>query len=99
VTRPAARRLTELVEVKSEPGGTWLLDGELVAELHLASGGVAQISQQSPPGSPARPATAAQLQAKITDCLAGLDLAGGGPEPGAAAWTWPSAADLLRDFC
>jgi 2-methylcitrate dehydratase PrpD len=99
VTRPAARRLIELVEVKSEPGGTWLLDGELVAELHLASGGVAQISQQSPPGSPARPATAAQLQAKITDCLAGLDLAGGGPEPGAAAWTWPSAADLLRDFC
>ena len=104
VRRPAARRLTELVEVKSEPGGTWLLDGELVAELHTASGGVAQISQQFPPGSPARPPTAAQLQAKITDCLAGLDLAGvdpaaGGQEPGAAPWTWPSAADLLRDFC
>jgi 2-methylcitrate dehydratase PrpD len=99
VRRPAARRLTELVEVKSEPGGTWLLDGELVAELHTASGGVAQISQQFPPGSPARPPTAAQLQAKIADCLAGLDLAGGGQEPGAPAWTWPSAADLLRDFC
>jgi len=54
--------------------------------------------------SPARPPTAAQLQAKISDCLAGLDLAGldlagVGQEPGAAAWTWPSAADLLRDFC
>jgi len=47
--------------------------GELVAELHTASGGVVQISQQFPPGSPARPATAAQLQAKITDCLAGLE--------------------------
>jgi 2-methylcitrate dehydratase PrpD len=102
VRRPSARALAGLVEVKSEPGGTWLLDGELVAELHTASGGVAQISQQFPPGSPARPATTAQLQAKITDCLAGLELAGAGPEgqePGPAVWTWPSAADLLRDFC
>ena len=65
-----------MVEIKSEPGGTWLLDGELVAELHTASGGVAQITQQFPPGSPARPATAGQLQAKIADCLAGLDRAG-----------------------
>ena len=73
VRRPAARRLAGLVEIKSEPGGTWLLDGELVAELHTASGGVAQISQQFPPGSPGRPATAGQLQAKIADCLAGLD--------------------------
>jgi 2-methylcitrate dehydratase PrpD len=112
VRRPAARRLAGMVEIKSEPGGTWLLDGELVAELHTASGGVAQITQRFPPGSPARPATAGQLQAKIADCLAGLDragldlpdLAGGGPgrdgpPPGAPAWTWPGAADLLRDFC
>ena len=76
----------------------WL---DLDFEIGVASGGVAQISQQFPPGSPARPATSAQLQAKITDCLAGLDLAplGGGGDAGAAAWTWPSAADLLRDFC
>jgi 2-methylcitrate dehydratase PrpD len=97
VRRPAARRLAGLVEIKSEPGGTWLLDGELVAELHTASGGVAQITQQFPPGSPGRPATAGQLQAKIADCLAGLDV--GGQELDPAAWTWPSAADLLRDFC
>ncbi len=97
VRRPAARSLAALVEIKSEPGGTWLLDGELVAELHTASGGVAQISQQFPPGSPGRPATAGQLQAKITDCLAGLDL--GGHELDPSAWTWPGAADLLRDFC
>jgi 2-methylcitrate dehydratase PrpD len=102
VRRPAARSLAGLVEIKTEPGGTWLLDGELVAELHTASGGVAQISQQFPPGSPARPATASQLQAKIADCLAGLDLGGldlGGQELEASAWTWPGAADLLRDFC
>jgi 2-methylcitrate dehydratase PrpD len=97
VRRPAACRLAALVEIKSEPGGTWLLDGELVAELHTASGGVAQITQQFPPGSPGRPATAAQLQAKIADCLAGLDV--GGQELNPSAWTWPSAADLLRDFC
>ena len=97
VRRPAARRLAGLVEIKSEPGGTWLLDGELVAELHTASGGVAQITQQFPPGSPGRPATASQLQAKIADCLAGLDT--GGQELDPATWTWPSAADLLRDFC
>ena len=58
---------------------------------------VAQISQQFPPGSPGRPATAGQLQAKIADCLAGLDL--GGHELDPSAWTWPGAADLLRDFC
>ena len=97
VRRPAARRLAGLVEIKSEPGGTWLLDGELVAELHTASGGVAQITQQFPPGSPGRPATAGQLQAKIADCLAGLDT--GGQELDPSTWTWPSAADLLRDFC
>ena len=98
VRRPAARSLAGLVEIKSEPGGTWLLDGELVAELHMASGGIAQITQQFPPGSPGRPATDGQFQAKIADCLAGLDLAGG-PEFDPAGWTWPSAADLLRDFC
>ena len=97
VRRPAARRLAGLVEIKSEPGGTCLLDGELVAELHTANGGVAQITQQFPPGSPGRPATAGQLQAKIADCLAGLDA--GGQELDPSAWTWPSAADLLRDFC
>lgn len=97
VRRPAARRLAGLVEIKSEPGGTWLLDGELVAELHTTSGGVAQITQQFPPGSPGRPATASQLQAKIADCLSGLDAGGQDLDP--AAWTWPSAADLLRDFC
>jgi hypothetical protein len=28
-----------------------------------------------------------------------VDVAWAGQEPGAAPWTWPSAADLLRDFC
>jgi 2-methylcitrate dehydratase PrpD len=92
VRRPAARRLMDLVEVKLEPGGTGLLDGELMAEIHTASGGVAQISQQFPPGSPGRPASAALLAAKVADCLGQLDV-------GAPPWSWGSAADLLRDFC
>jgi hypothetical protein len=51
---------------------------------------VAQISQRFPPGSPARPASAGQLQGKVADCLAGLgvDLSG---------LTWAGAADLLRE--
>ena len=48
VRRPAARSLAGLVEIKSEPGGTWLLDGELVAELHMASGGIAQNQTSRP---------------------------------------------------
>jgi 2-methylcitrate dehydratase PrpD len=92
VRRPAARRLMDLVEVKLEPGGTGLLDGELMAEIHTASGGVAQISQQFPPGSPARPASAALLRTKVADCLGQLDVGG-------SSWSWASAADLLRDFC
>jgi 2-methylcitrate dehydratase PrpD len=90
VRRPDARRLASLVEVKTEPGGSWLLDGELTAEVHTASGGVAQISQQFPPGSPARPPTGAQLAAKVADCVTGLAVDLG-------ALTWPGAADLLRE--
>jgi 2-methylcitrate dehydratase PrpD len=92
VRRPAAPRRMDHVEVKLEPGGTGLLDGELTAEIHTANGSVAQISQQFPPGSPARPASAALLRTKVADCLGQLDLGG-------SSWSWGSAADLLRDFC
>src|SRR6266705_303910 len=73
VRRDAARRLVGLVETKLDPGGDWLLDGELEAEIHLGDGTVLRASQQFPPGSPARPPTAAQLQAKLADCVRGLD--------------------------
>ena len=89
VHREAARRLVSLVEVKLDPGGGWLLDGELEAEIHTADGTVLRTRQQLPPGSPARPPTAAQLQAKLADCVRGLD-------PG--SWTWANAADVLRRF-
>ena len=87
VRRPAARRLASLVEIKTDPGGSWLLDGELHAEIHTA-GDVLQTSLRFPPGAPQRPPTDAQLQAKISDCVAGL-----GTDP--ASWTWDSAAQVL----
>jgi 2-methylcitrate dehydratase PrpD len=92
VRRDQARRLTALVETDLVPGGTWLLDGELEAEVHLAGGRVLRGRQQYPPGSPARPPSARELQAKLADCVAGLDT-------DSAAWTWRSAADVLRKFC
>jgi hypothetical protein len=91
VRRDAARRLAGLVEVTLGPGGSWLLDGQLEAEIHTGRGPVLRVSQQYPPGSPARPPTAARLQAKLADCVSGLDT-----DP--AAWTWQNAAGTLRRF-
>ena len=91
VRRPDARRLAGLVETKLDPGGSWLLDGQLDAEIHTGGGEILRASQQYPPGSPARPPTGAQLQAKLAGCVAGLDT-----DP--AAWTWDNAATTLRRY-
>jgi len=91
VRRDEARRLTGLVETKLDPGGDWLLDGELEAEVHMADGTVLRTRQQYPPGSPARPPTPDQLAAKLADCVRGLDT-----DP--ATWTWDNAAATLRRY-
>jgi len=91
VRREEARRLAGLVETKLDPGGDWLLDGELEAEIHTGDGTVLRVRQQYPPGFPARPPTADQLAAKLADCVRGLDT-----DP--AAWTWDNAADILRRY-
>jgi 2-methylcitrate dehydratase PrpD len=96
VRRDEARRLIGLVETKLDPGGDWLLDGELEAEVHTADGTVLRARQQYPPGSPARPPTPDQLAAKLADCVAGLTLLTGDGDP--AAWTWENAADTLRRY-
>jgi 2-methylcitrate dehydratase PrpD len=90
VRRPAARRLAGLVETELTPGGSWLLDGELAAEVH-AGGEVLGVKQQFPPGAPQRPPTAGELDAKLRDCVRGLDT-----EP--ASWAWQNAAHLLARF-
>ncbi|HTQ94876.1 MAG TPA: MmgE/PrpD family protein [Streptosporangiaceae bacterium] len=91
VRREDARRLTSLVETKLDPGGDWLLDGELEAEVHLDDGTVLRTRQQYPPGSPARPPTPDQLAAKLADCISGL-------ETDPASWTWGNAATTLRRY-
>jgi 2-methylcitrate dehydratase PrpD len=91
VRRDAARRLSGLVEVELEPGGDWLLAGQIEAEIHASDGTILRASQRFPPGSPARPATPGQLQAKLADCVRGLDT-----DP--ASWTWANAVGVLRRF-
>jgi 2-methylcitrate dehydratase PrpD len=91
VRRDEAQRLAGLVETALRPGGTWLLDGQLDAEVCFADGTVLRASQQFPPGSPARPPTPVQLQVKLADCTRCLDT-----DP--ASWTWQSAAGVLREF-
>ena len=90
VRRPDAIRLASLVETKLEPGGSWLLDGELEAAVHTRTGEIERISQRFPPGSPTRPPTPDQLRAKLADCVAAL-----GTDP--AAWSWDTAAEALRE--
>ena len=90
VQRPEAIRLAGLVETKLEPGGSWLLDGELEAAVHTRTGEIERISLRFPPGSPARPPTPGQLRAKLADCVAALDT-----DP--ATWTWDTAAQVLRE--
>ena len=90
VRRAAARRLVSVVEVNLEPGGSGILDGHLEAEIHTSTG-VLQGSQDSPPGSPARPPSAQQLRAKLADCAGDLDT-----DP--RSWTWENAAGVLRRF-
>ena len=91
VRRDAARRLGGLIETQLDPGGDWLLDGELQVKIYTGNGAVHHAALKYPPGSPANPPSAVQLSAKLADCVAGL-----GTDP--AEWTWQNAAGVLRDF-
>ena len=90
VRRPAARRLASRVETELSPGGSWLLDGELAAEVHT-DGEVFGVKQQFPPGAPRRPPAPAEQHAKLSDCVAGLDA-----DP--SAWTWDGAPEVLACY-
>jgi 2-methylcitrate dehydratase PrpD len=88
VRRPAAQRLVELVEIELSQGGDGLLDGEVDVDVH-ADGEVHNARLQLPPGAPQRPPTEAEMERKVTDCLAGTDLT-------ADDITWSGAPELLR---
>ena len=90
IRRPAARQLASLVETELTPGGSWLLDGELAAEVHTG-GEVLAVKQQFRPGAPRRPPAGAELRAKLSDCVAGLYT---DPE----SWTWQNAGQVLERF-
>jgi 2-methylcitrate dehydratase PrpD len=91
VQRDAASGLVGVVDTELEPGGDWLLDGELRATIHTRNGAVHTAVLQYPPGSPGCPPSPDQLSAKIADCITGLDT--DWPK-----WTWQNAADVLRTF-
>lgn len=86
VTRPAARRLIETVEVVTDPDGAGLLNGAVDVEVFLADGTSRRTTLALPPGAPQRPPTDGQLAEKLAACGATdlLDL------------DWPDAAPLLR---
>ena len=98
VRRDEARRLTGLVETKLDPGGDWLLDGELEAEVHTADGTVLRARQQYPPGSPARPPTPEQLAAKLADCIGRPRTLLTGDVATRPRGPWENAADTLRRY-
>ena len=74
-----------------DPGGSWLLDGQLDAELYTSDGVIRRTSLQFPPGSPDRPPSSEQLKSKLAECTRGL-------ETDPATWTWHNAASTLRRF-
>lgn len=88
VARPAARRLVELVETRLDPGGEGLLNGEVCIEVHTADGGVERVRERCPTGSPQLPPTDQQFQAKVDDCVRGVDT-----DP--ADWRWTTVAELV----
>lgn len=89
VRRGAASALLERVQVQATPGGDWLLAGEAHVEVELADGTTRSTTLRMPPGSPERPPTAAELEAKFAAC---------GPDVPTLLHdlTWTSAADRLR---
>lgn len=89
VRREVARDLVERVDVRTEPGGDWLLAGEATVAVRLRDGAEHTTTLRLPPGSPGRPPTDDELAAKLADCAG--DLA-----PAVTALTWSEAPSLLR---
>jgi 2-methylcitrate dehydratase PrpD len=90
VTRPAAQRLVERVEVDPEPGGEGILAGDVLIERERTDGTVDEARLDLPDGHPLRPPTEDDLARKVADCV-GEDRAAQ-----VLDLDWPTAATLLH---
>lgn len=90
VNRPEAQRLTRIVTTTLSPGGDWLLAGQVAITLVLADGTRRDVRLELPPGSPGRPPSEADLDAKIADCGPDVPALLGGLD-------WPRAAAVLAE--
>ncbi|MFC4495108.1 MmgE/PrpD family protein [Streptomyces ovatisporus] len=89
--RPAVRRLLDRTEVRTTSGGgDDLMAGETGILLELADGTRAETALDLPRGHPGRPATDAELAAKVASCV-GEERAGE-----IAGLTWSAAPGVLR---
>lgn len=92
VQRQEAQRLVELTQITlTGETGDGLLVGAVDVEVDLTDGRTLTGSLDLPPGSPGKPPTAAEMNAKVTDCLALGGIAGVAPTD----ITWARAARLL----
>lgn len=92
VQRADAQRLVDLTEVTlTDEPGDGLLVGAVEVEVDLADGRTVTGSLDLPPGSPGKPPTAAEMEAKVLDCLE----LGGIKDVAPSDITWAGAARLL----
>ena len=92
VQRADAQRLVGLTEVTlTDEPGDGLLVGAVEVEVDRADGRTVTGSLDLPPGSPGKPPTAAEMEAKVLDCLE----LGGIKDVAPSDITWAGAARLL----
>lgn len=87
VQRPAAQEILRTVELETSGGGSGLLTGEVDIEVEHDDE-TTRVRLANPPGSPSRPPSESELDAKLAAC--------GGDVPGLlAAADWESTRELL----
>ncbi|HEY2043361.1 MAG TPA: MmgE/PrpD family protein [Jatrophihabitans sp.] len=68
VTRDAAKRLVDCVQIVTTAGGDNLLSGDIDITVDCADGSSYHVSLDTPPGAPDRPPGDAEMTAKMRDC-------------------------------
>jgi 2-methylcitrate dehydratase PrpD len=91
VARPAVRRLMERTQVHTTAGGGEdLLAGETAVTVEIADGTTAEAALDLPQGHPGRPATPAELTAKVASCV------GSERSEQITGLSWEDARQVLR---